>query len=117
MNAARAQRAAAFLEAAAGLVTEPGLNVLDAFKRLPGPVRRELDDEVRGDAYYALLADLAPHVEYLAPWSDRETGERVAHRCRRAAKTLRGQVPRVAAAPPLPYDDELVAGHRRRRSG
>jgi len=109
MNAARAQRAAAFLEAAAAHVAaEPGLNVLDAMRRVDG------SDEVRGDAYYALLADLAPHVEFLAPWSDRETGELVARRCRRAAKTLRGELPRIAAAPPLPYDDELVAGHRRR---
>jgi siroheme synthase (precorrin-2 oxidase/ferrochelatase) len=111
MNAARAQRAAAFLEAAAELVAISPRNVLDAFRQLDG------SDQVRGDAYYALLTDLAPHVEYLAPWSDAETNDRVAHRCRRAAKTLRGQLPRVAAAPPLHElaDDQYVAGHRRRR--
>ena len=87
MNAARTQRAASFLEAAAELVhTNHGMNVLDAFALLHG------DDEVRGDAYYALLRDLEPYVELLAPWSDRETNDRVAHRCRRAAKELRGEL-------------------------
>jgi hypothetical protein len=83
----RRQRAASFLEAAAELVaTNAGLNVLDAFGLLYG------DDEVRSDAYYALLSDLAPHVELLGPWSDAETSDRVAHRCRRAAKELRDEL-------------------------
>ena len=87
MNAERLRRAAEFLEAAAELVaTNHGMNVLDAFALLHG------DDQVRGDAYYALLADLAPHVEYLGPWSDRETNDRAAHRLRRAAKELRGEL-------------------------
>jgi len=87
MNAGRARAAAEFLEAAAVWVaTSPGMNVLEAFAVTDG------DDRVRGDAYYALLADLAPHVELLAPWSDRETNDRVAHRCRRAAKELRGEL-------------------------
>lgn len=87
MNAERLRRAAEFLEAAAELVTNnPGMNVLTAFWHLDG------SDETRGDAYYAVLRDLAPHVEYLAPWSDAETNDRVAHRCRRAAKELRGEL-------------------------
>ena len=104
MNAARAQRAAAFLEAAAAHVAaEPGLNVLDAMRRVDG------SDEVRGDAYYALLADLAPHVEFLAPWSDRETGELVARRCRRAAAAIRRRARRRPPPPgPLMRLAELI---------
>jgi hypothetical protein len=87
MNAERTRRAADFLEAAADLVDDaPGMNVLDAFALLVG------SDERIGDAYYALLRDLAPHVELLAPWSDAETSDRVAHRLRRAAKELRGEL-------------------------
>ena len=91
MTSARQQRAAVFLDAAARLVEEePGLNVLDAFRRLRG------SDEEIGDAYYALLHELESPQRHpwslLAPWSDAETSDRVAHRCRRAAKELRGEL-------------------------
>jgi len=93
------------LEAAAMLVeAEPGLNVLDALQRTAAPIKpRAARDQVVGDTYYALLAYLPPHVEAIGAWSDAETSDRVAHKLRQLARTIRkgGPAHVDGALPPL----------------
>lgn len=94
------------LEAAAMLVeAEPGLNVLDALQRTAAPITPQAArDALVGDTYYALLAYLPPHVEWIGAWSDAETSDRVATKLRQLARTIRkggparvdGQLPPLA---------------------
>jgi len=105
--------------AAAEIDRLPGTNVLDALRS--AHLAHGSDDTRIGETYYQLLGYLPHHVEYLAPWSDAETPDRVASKLRQFARTLRkggphrveehGPPPRAA-----PADAELVgvaASHNR----
>jgi len=87
------------LEAAAELIERaPGTNVLDALREAHHAVNAS--ELLVSQTYYALLEYLPPHVEYLAPWSDTETAERVATKLRQLARTIRkGGPARIAATP------------------
>jgi len=85
----------------------PGTNVLDALRESlpPGQTRAAVRarDQLAGDAYFALLDYLPPHLDMLAPWSDREMPELVAQMLRRCARTLRkGGPARIEDQPPIP---------------
>ena len=110
------------LESAADLIeAEPGLNVLDALCRAAPAAHlpRADRDQLYGDTYYALLAYLPPHVEYLAPWSDGETADRVATKLRQLARTLRkgGPVHVEATVPPLPDPSDVAVTVRAEAAG
>lgn len=111
------------LEAAALLVeAEPGLNVLDALHRTSQPIQPQAArDRLVADTYYALLAYLPPHVEWIGAWSDAETADRVATKLRQLARTIRkggfahvdGAVPPLADPSDVALTSRAATGNRR----
>jgi hypothetical protein len=92
----------------------PGTNVLEAL----GYAHHVLDvpDRRRGDAYYALLEYLPPHVDMLGPWSDREDPAIVASKLGACARTIEKGGPAIVPADPhMPPD--LAAVRLARLSG
>lgn len=110
--------AAVVLDAAADLIdSQPGTNVLDALRE--AHLAHASDDTQIGEVYYLLLDYVPPHVEFLGPWSDSETPDRVAGKLRQLAKTTRkGGPAKITATPAAPIVPEaLVAGGRNAGAG